>query len=217
MMMFWASSLAMHDPLEPESDHNRMLNIAGKVFTVVFSLEMFVKIIAQGLILDQVVYDLRSLNGPPGDSVVLEGGYLRESAWNWLDFIVVVTGWSDFIPGYDNKFGILRVVRVLRPLRAITAIKSMKALVSTLMEPAVLKKLANVCLLCSFVFIVFAIIAVNMFNGVLRSRCFSIETLEEVGFLLKNLHFLLKNLHFLLKILRLYKTVGWGRGMLEFS
>ena len=110
---------------------------------------------------------------------MIEGGYLRESAWNWLDFIVVVTGWSDFIPGYKNDFGILRTVRVLRPLRAITAIKSMKALVSTLLEPAVLKKLANVCLLCSFVFVVFAIIAVNMFNGVLRSRCFSHANLGE--------------------------------------
>jgi Ca2+-binding EF-hand superfamily protein len=173
-----SATLAMYDPLEPDSDHNHGLDIAGKVFTVIFSVEMFLKIIAQGFILDPVVYDPASLMGT-GDPVVIEGGYLRESAWNWLDFVVVVTGWADFIPGYKNDFGILRVVRVLRPLRAITAIKSMKALVSTLMEPAVLRKLANVCLLCSFVFVVFAIIAVNMFNGVLRSRCFSMESLEE--------------------------------------
>lgn len=173
-----SAALAMYDPLEPDSDHNQSLDAAGKVFTVIFSMEMFLKIIAQGFVLDPVVYDPDSLTGA-GEPIVIEGGYLRQSTWNWLDFIVVVTGWSDFLPGYKNDFGVLRTIRVLRPLRAITAIKSMKTLVSTLMEPAVVKKLANVCLLCSFVFVVFAIIAVNMFNGVLRSRCFSNENLEE--------------------------------------
>ena len=170
--------LAWHDPLEPDSEHNKALDTAGKVFTLVFSVEMFIKIIAQGFILDRIIYDPKTLEDLDGPTV-LEGAYLRESAWNWLDFIVVVTGWTDFIPGYKNNFGILRTVRVLRPLRAITTIKSMKSLVSTLMDPAVLKKLANVCLLCGFVFIVFAIIAVNMFSGVLRSRCFSETTFEE--------------------------------------
>ena len=45
---------------------------------------------------------------------------------------------------------LMRIARVLRPLRAITTIKSTKSLVSTLMDPAVLKKLANVCLLCGY-------------------------------------------------------------------
>ena len=38
----------MHDPLEPDSEHNKMLDTAGKVFTLVFSVEMFIKIILIG-------------------------------------------------------------------------------------------------------------------------------------------------------------------------
>jgi hypothetical protein len=50
--------------------------------------------------------------------------------WNWLDIIVVGTGYMDFIPNFDNKFGVLRTVRLLRPLRAIGAIKGLRQQVS---------------------------------------------------------------------------------------
>ena len=99
--------LAMYDPMDPGvrqpgammiSDWNKNLAVAGTVFTVVFTVEMFVKIFAKGFIIGK-------------------HAYLRESPWNWLDFLVVVTGYTDFIPNYENNLGVFRTIRLLRPLR----------------------------------------------------------------------------------------------------
>eukprot|EP01052_Picozoa_sp_SAG31_P048407 SAG31_NODE_10113_length_1181_cov_1.119224_2_plen_101_part_01 len=84
--------------------------------------------------------------------------YLQESPWNWLDFIVVVTGYTDFIPNYDNNLGVFRTIRLLRPLRSISSIQSMRVLVGTLLRSDTLQGIGNVCLLMCFVFIVFSII-----------------------------------------------------------
>lgn len=50
--------------------------------------------------------------------------YLRDG-WNWLDFLVVIVGWFDFLPNIPNLRS-LRTLRVLRPLRSINAIPSMR-------------------------------------------------------------------------------------------
>lgn len=51
---------------------NIILNRAELLFTVMFTLEAIIKIVASGLLLE-------------------DGCYLRDP-WNWLDFTVVVTG-----------------------------------------------------------------------------------------------------------------------------
>ena len=59
--------------------------------------------------------------------------YLRDG-WNWLDFIVVVTGWLESVEGIPNV-SLLRVFRVLRPLRALTRFPAMRTLVQVLIRP----------------------------------------------------------------------------------
>jgi hypothetical protein len=90
----------------------------------------------------------------------------------------VVTGFTDFIPNYENDAGILRTVRLMRPLRTITTVKGMRLLVGTLLQTDTLKNLANVIFLSSFMYIVFAIIGTELFAGVLRGVCFDFDTLE---------------------------------------
>lgn len=51
---------------------NQILDIAGSVFTCIFTLECFLKILAQGLILHKK-------------------SYLRDG-WNCIDFVVVISG-----------------------------------------------------------------------------------------------------------------------------
>ena len=94
------------------SERNEICDIAGKVLTVMFSIEMLIKMIAIGVV--------------SGDET-----YFRCSVWNYLDFLVVSTGFTDFIPDFDNQFGILRVVRLLRPLRTIGAVKGLRQQVRT--------------------------------------------------------------------------------------
>eukprot|EP01048_Picozoa_sp_COSAG05_P017309 COSAG05_NODE_2340_length_3209_cov_18.437727_5_plen_139_part_00 len=94
------------------------------------------------------------------------------------DYAVVSTGYLDFLPGYDNQFGVLRTVRLMRPLRAIGAIKGLRQQVEVLMMRETLENIGNVCLLMGITFSVFAIISVRFFGGVLRGHCYDAVTLE---------------------------------------
>ena len=54
---------------------NELLATSEYFFTISFLVECVLKVLAMGLIMG-------------------EGAYLRDG-WNWLDFIVVVTGWLE--------------------------------------------------------------------------------------------------------------------------
>ena len=56
---------------------NQTLESIGEVFTILFAIEMVLKIMAQGFIIHK-------------------NAYLRD-AWNWLDTVVVVTGVMDMM------------------------------------------------------------------------------------------------------------------------
>lgn len=80
---------------------NQILNVGGRVFTILFTIECVLKIAANGLVMHR-------------------RAYLR-NGWNWLDLIVVIVGWIEIVPSIPNFRGI-RTFRVLRPLRAINSI-----------------------------------------------------------------------------------------------
>ena len=71
--------------------------------------------------------------------------------------------------GGSIKLKSLRVLRVLRPLRSINAIPSMKKLVGALIQS--LPDFFNVAIFLGFIFILFAILGVHQYNGVLYNRC----------------------------------------------
>lgn len=64
-----------------------------------FLTECVVKIIGMGLIFDKRAY--------------------LTDAWNWLDFIVVVSSLLTKVPGMKNVSG-LRTFRLFRPLKSLT-------------------------------------------------------------------------------------------------
>lgn len=117
-------------------------------FTIAFSLEAIVKIIASGFIMHQ-------------------GAYLR-NGWNWLDWIVVVMSWAALIPGVDN-FSAIRTVRVLRPLRTMSRIPGMGVIVGAMLKS--LRPLSNVMLLCGVIFFVFGILGVQFWYNLPKSYC----------------------------------------------
>lgn len=69
--------------------------------------------------------------------------------------------------------------RVLRPLRAISRFPKLRALVSMLLQ--CVPMLSNVFGICAFVFFVFGILGVQLFQGVLRGQCFDLATGEASG------------------------------------
>ena len=150
----------MYDPLNPLSDWNKFCEMWGNIFTVLFSVEMAIKMIAQGVVMG-------------------EGSFVKDGFWNWLDILVVGTGYLDVF-GIDNQFGVLRTVRLLRPLRTIGAIKGLRQQVEVLMQRKTLESIANVCLLMFITFSVFSIVGVRLFAGRMRSHCYDVVTMEVV-------------------------------------
>lgn len=118
--------------------------------------------------------------------------YLADS-WNRLDFFIVLAGLLEYVMHVENlNLTAIRTIRVLRPLRAINRIPSkcqfppvsfplricnysplspsgMRILVMLLLDT--LPMLGNVLLLCFFVFFIFGIIGVQLWQGILRQRC----------------------------------------------
>jgi len=123
------------------------LVIIDYCFTAAYTLEMVIKILSRGLVLN-------------------EGAYLRD-AFNILDFVIVMsslltifqTNTSTQVTGTKKKQGVslnsLRVFRVLRPLRSITAIRGLKILVQSLISALPLLK--DTIIVLVFFLLIFAI------------------------------------------------------------
>eukprot|EP01135_Chromosphaera_perkinsii_P008377 Nk52_evm2s1315 gene=Nk52_evmTU2s1315 len=127
---------------------NNPPEVAEFVFTGIFTLEMILKIVSYGF-------------------VQHKGSYLRDS-WNRLDFAVVLLGYLAFIPGVGN-WSFVRTIRVLRALRAITVIPGLKTMVNSLI--ASFFALFDVSMMILSFMIIFAIIGVQLYEGLLRQKC----------------------------------------------
>lgn len=103
--------MAMQSPLDPKDTPRALLfGKIGYVFNIIFTIEMFMKIIAQGLLT-----------------------YLGDG-WNLLDVTVVTTAWAPILfPGVGN-YTAIRAVRVLRALRTVNRIPSLKKIIRTLLS-----------------------------------------------------------------------------------
>ena len=147
----YADRVFEYDPLI--LNHNGTIEDFGIVFTYIFIVECFMKIIAMGFIIHK-------------------NSYLRDT-WNRLDFIVVVVGIVEEVQKYSDPYGdskssgmkSLRTLRVLRPLRSINAFPSMKRLIGSLLSS--LPSLANAVVFMFFIFLLFGILGIQSFQGVL--------------------------------------------------
>ncbi|XP_054728206.1 uncharacterized protein LOC129237458 [Anastrepha obliqua] len=152
VILFNCVTLGMYQPCEDKKclkPRCQVLQIFDDMILVFFTIEMLIKAIAMGL------YGKNT--------------YMADS-WNRLDFFIVVAGIVESVTNVDNlNFTAIRTIRVLRPLRAINRIPSMRILVMLLLDT--LPMLGNVLLLCFFVFFIFGIIGVQLWQGILRQRC----------------------------------------------
>ncbi|RLN21075.1 hypothetical protein BBJ28_00010562 [Nothophytophthora sp. Chile5] len=138
--------LAIDNPLS--SPDNALVNVLSwfdSILTVLFMLEVAIKIVATGFVLH-------------------DGAYLRNS-WNVMDF--AITAVAGFFMGQgSSKFKFvktLRTFRALRPLRMINRNPGLKLVVSSLI--ASIPQILNVIMVCLLVFIIFSILAVNNLKG----------------------------------------------------
>ncbi|XP_065171209.1 voltage-dependent calcium channel type A subunit alpha-1-like isoform X27 [Atheta coriaria] len=142
-------ALACEDPVVEDSPTNQALDVLDLGFTAVFATELLLKIIDLGIILHP-------------------GAYLREF-WNLIDAIVVVCALISM--GFDflgtstslSTIKSLRVLRVLRPLKTIKRVPKLKAVFDCLVNS--LKNVINILIVYILFQFIFAVIAVQLFNG----------------------------------------------------
>ncbi|KAL1138768.1 hypothetical protein AAG570_008830 [Ranatra chinensis] len=144
-------SLAAEDPVVENSTRNRILNYFDYAFTGVFTVEMLLKILDLGVILHS-------------------GSYLREF-WNIMDAVVVICAAVSLgfeISGSSagqnlSTIKSLRVLRVLRPLKTIKRVPKLKAVFDCVVNS--LKNVINILIVYILFQFIFAVIAVQLFNG----------------------------------------------------
>ena len=159
-------TLAMYDPTqEPDATWNRDLDIVESVFTFVFLAEMALQVVARNFVI-----------GP--------GAYLKQP-WFVLDFCVVVAGVMSFIATALGMAGVggnvtgVRALRALKPLRTLNGVPGVRVVASVVLDAAPLVFCALVLL--AWLFLVFGIVGVDSFAGLLTGGCFQTRFENESG------------------------------------
>ncbi|XP_066456419.1 voltage-dependent L-type calcium channel subunit alpha-1S [Eleutherodactylus coqui] len=138
-------SLAAEDPIRADSFRNKILSYFDIVFTVIFTVEIVLKMTVYGAFLHK-------------------GSFCR-NCFNMLDLLVV--GVSLISSGIQSSaisvVKILRVLRVLRPLRAINRAKGLKHVVQCLF--VAIKTIGNIVLVTTLLQFMFSCIGVQLFKG----------------------------------------------------
>eukprot|EP01135_Chromosphaera_perkinsii_P012279 Nk52_evm16s2630 gene=Nk52_evmTU16s2630 len=147
-------ALAAGDPTEEDTERNDILEKIEYLFLAVFTIEMILKIVADGFFFHH-------------------HSYLR-SWWNVLDFIIVMMGLAGVIAeslGFavaDVKA--LRAFRVLRPLRLVSKLEPLQIVMNSILQS--LPNLANIGLLLLFLIVVYGIMGLQFFVGKLHRSCY---------------------------------------------
>ncbi|CAE8581533.1 unnamed protein product [Polarella glacialis] len=158
MVMIAASSLlmAVENPLmDPNSTTVKVLEVFNLLFTLIFLLEMVVKMIAMGVFCGQ------------GEQPAYLG-----SAWNILDGAICIVSVTDTVQTFSNLASsggiiavmkVFRVVRMLRPLRLISRNENLKMVVKTVLGSV--PELGKLLAFSSLFFVIFALLGVSNFRG----------------------------------------------------
>ncbi|XP_025112114.1 voltage-dependent calcium channel type A subunit alpha-1-like isoform X8 [Pomacea canaliculata] len=146
-------ALEEHLPMGDKTPLALQLDQTEVYFLGIFCVEAFLKIVALGFVLHK-------------------GSYLR-NVWNIMDFIVVVTGFLDYMLESLNQ-PFIRSLRILRPLKLVTGFQSLQVVLKSIIRA--MAPLLQVCLLVLFAIVVFAIIGLEFYVGAFHTACFKMNT-----------------------------------------
>ncbi|GLE00148.1 hypothetical protein PINS_up008875 [Pythium insidiosum] len=147
LLLLLILQLSLDNPLDdPDSTLSKILENFDDVFTGVFYVEMVLKVVDQGFL----------LNG--------KTSYLRDG-WNIVDFVIIICSSITMFSSSKTLRSLrsLRTLRALRPLRMISRIPGMRRVVNALLSS--IPSIMNVFLVCILIFLIFGIIGVNIFKG----------------------------------------------------
>ena len=118
-------------------------------FLLIFATEMVLKMTALGL-------------------CGHKSSYLH-SGWNWIDMLVVLTGFVTLVFSAFPVVGTFRLVRMIRPLRSIQRIRGLRVLVQCII--VALPQICNVGIFLVFILTIFALFGVAFFGLQMRHSC----------------------------------------------
>eukprot|EP01035_Chromulina_nebulosa_P041227 gene41227-55756_t len=144
-----------NDLSEIGSSINSVIIGSEWVFTIIFTVEMVLKILAFGLVANDL---------PDRKPYFMDW-------WNWLDFVVVLFALlANMNVLSSNITKIFRLFRVLRPLKSVKSLPAVAAIVSGMLNS--LRDLSEILFTISFVFVFFSIVGLQLFIGpYLHTRC----------------------------------------------
>nr|XP_042894950.1 sodium channel protein para isoform X2 [Parasteatoda tepidariorum] len=131
-------------------------------FTLIYTCESIIKMLARGFILESFTY-------------------LRDP-WNWLDFVVISLAYTTMLVDLGN-LSALRTFRVFRALKTVAIVPGLKTIVGAVIESV--KNLKDVIILTCFSLSIFALLGLQIYMGVLTHKCIKVtpwqeENLQEV-------------------------------------
>ena len=146
-------TMSMETPdVDPDSDLGKTLWAFGLVFTLIFTFEAAIKMLAHGVL-------------EPKDTAYLADG------WNRLDFTILLVAWMDLLFA-SSGIGAFKALRALRALRVLNKIKGLRILVLSLLDAT--SALGNVGGLTAIMWLIFGICGVNYLKGMFW-RCNSTD------------------------------------------
>ena len=138
--------------LSTEHTLRKTISYFNYIFTVLFTIEMSLKIVAFSFVRSKT----------PKDKYDMAPAYLC-SGWNVLDFLIVVISILSLVDTGVDGLQQLRAFRAIRPMRLVSRYESLKITFQTLLKsiPA-MSSLISVAMLF---FIIFAILGLELFGG----------------------------------------------------
>ncbi|CAG9334511.1 unnamed protein product [Blepharisma stoltei] len=121
-----------------------------KIFLVIFTIEIILRIFAKGLIVGKYTY--------------------FRDFWNVFDFIIILIGW---IGEMQNEIDptLMRTIRLFRPLRAINSFPELKLIILSIMKSVPL--LLDILALFSLVILIYAIAGTRIYAGLYNQQCYT--------------------------------------------
>ena len=160
--------LAIQHPSNTYSDElNHVMNVMDIVLTCIFTLEMFIKIFAYGMV--------KGSNEIPC--------YLSDG-WNRLDFVVVLISWLAIIVEVLElqlpiKVSTLRALRIMRVLKSLRFFTGIKMILVTLAKAAA--DMTTILGFLAFVFTIAGIVGIQMFRGTINWRCSKVAPVPDAS------------------------------------
>ncbi|XP_047124388.1 voltage-dependent R-type calcium channel subunit alpha-1E isoform X2 [Hydra vulgaris] len=155
IVVLCSAALGFRDPLDKNKELNRVLVYCDYVFTFVFGVEVFLKVVADGFFLHK-------------------GSYLR-NAWNILDILIFVFNLTSIILHNFHKSynepttlaDVFNVFTILRPLKIIQKIHKLKVVFHCMLYS--FKNVIFILIITFLLLFIFACFGVKFFQGVLYS------------------------------------------------